>query len=124
MLGENGGLIVIIRSYQPRVSCTAPRGQPTDIAPGACREILTSLPVSHQRQVFGTPPQQDLQVALPKYFTAGESFFLQLSLSKGHSSNSAPSSYVVATSAIFPLEDLILPSGCSLKLNLRRFVRS
>lgn len=43
---------------------------------GECQDIVATLPVSHQIQIFGTARQQAVQVALPMYFISGKPIFL------------------------------------------------
>lgn len=70
ILGQNGNLVVIVRSYNIPVVCG-----PTDLQPrpqaSACKTVLDSLTVSTNTQSFHRAGQTGAGLALPRIIRAG-----------------------------------------------------
>jgi len=70
--GRFGFLIVIVRIYEPKVTCRALPGRPANLALMSCQNVIADLPVDTTTRTFGQQGAQGVQVTIPKMYEAGQ----------------------------------------------------
>lgn len=68
-LGVNGGLVIRVAHYRPRVTCGPPGSGPPWIS---CRFLLDDLETTDDKQVFGPEEFENTTIAIPWSYTRPE----------------------------------------------------